>query len=273
MADQELHDEDEAPPSSRDWDADAYHRLSLPQTAWGTRVLASLQLSGDETVLDAGCGTGKLTAALMARLPRGRAIALDASEDMLRVARGTLASFGDRVTFLHADVSALTLPQPCDVVFSTATFHWVKDHVRLFAAIFGALGSGGRLHAQCGGGPNLALIHARANALMSQAPYKEHFHGWEEPTYFSTAEDAAARLSAAGFTAVQTDLRPAPTVLPDRDAYRAFVDKVILTAQLARLPDDATRARFLDEIVDQAEKDETPFLLDYVRLNLQARKP
>jgi uncharacterized protein HemY len=62
-------------------------------------------------------------------------------------------------------------------------------------------------------------------------------------------------------------------VLPDRDAYRAFVDKVILTAQLARLPDDATRARFLDEIVDQAEKDETPFLLDYVRLNLQARKP
>ncbi len=171
MSDDDL-DDDEAPPSSRDWDADAYHRLSLPQTAWGTRVLASLELAGDETVVDAGCGTGKLTAALMARLPRGRAIAVDSSDDMLRVARHSLASFGDRVSFLHADISSLTLSAPCDVVFSTATFHWVKDHPRLFANVFDLLKSGGRLHAQCGGGDNLKGIHERAHTLMADPLYR-----------------------------------------------------------------------------------------------------
>jgi trans-aconitate methyltransferase len=260
-------------PPVRSWDADAYHRLSSPQTAWGRRVLSELTLEGDETVLDAGCGTGKLSAELCERLPRGRLIALDSSADMLRVARETLARFADRVTFVEADLRALAIADASDVFFSTATFHWVKDHDALFAGVSRALRAGGRLHAQCGGGANLARIHARAESLMHASPYAASFREWVEPWYFSSAEDAERRLNAAGFVDVRAWLEDAPTLMPDRETYRAFVEKVILAAHVARLPDDAARARFLDSITDEAERDDPPFSLDYVRLNLRARKP
>ena len=108
----------------REWDAATYHRVSAPQLDWGRRVLARLPLRGDETVVDAGCGSGRLTAQLLERLPRGRVIAVDASADMLRIgAEHLVPHFGDRVSFVQADLQTLTLPAPADAVFSTATFH------------------------------------------------------------------------------------------------------------------------------------------------------
>src|SRR6266704_2621497 len=75
------------PDGAGNWDAGAYDRLSGPQYAWGQRVLDRLGLRGDETVLDAGCGTGRLTALLLVRLPHGKVIAVDKSEAMLAEAR------------------------------------------------------------------------------------------------------------------------------------------------------------------------------------------
>ncbi len=147
---------------SRDWDAATYHRISEPQVTWGRRVLDRLPLRGDETVLDAGCGTGRLTAELLERLPRGRVLALDNSPAMLAAAREYLAPrFGDRVSFVLADLQELAdrpLPEPVDAIFSTAAFHWVLDHPRLFRGLYRALRPGGRLVAQCGGGPIFLLF-------------------------------------------------------------------------------------------------------------------
>src|ERR1700676_3204487 len=69
--------------SSREWNAAEYHRLSAPQFLWGQRVLGQLQLRGDERLLDAGCGTGKLTRILLENLPNGRVIGLDFSRNIL----------------------------------------------------------------------------------------------------------------------------------------------------------------------------------------------
>jgi trans-aconitate methyltransferase len=200
-------------------------------------------------------------------------IALDSSADMLRVARETLAPYGERVSFVQADLRALDLDGVCDVVFSTATFHWVKDHDALFRALFRALRVGGRLHAQCGGGANLERIHLRAEALMHEPAFAPFFGEWAEPWYFSSAEDAERRMTAAGFGEARAWLEDAPTLMPDRDTYRAFVEKVILAAHLAKLPDASARAAFLDALTNAAEKDDPPFSLDYVRLNLRATKP
>ena len=257
-----------------EWDATTYHRVAEPQVTWGRRVLARLPLRGDETVVDAGCGTGRLTAELLARLPHGRVIAVDQSANMLRVAAEHLVlRFGDRVAFLRADLQTLTLPRPVDAIFSTATFHWIPDHPRLFRHLFAALVPGGRLVAQCGGGPNLARLVERVDALMASPPYAPSFAGWAGPWEFADDATTAERLRAAGFVEVETALEPAPTTLPDAATYRDFLTSTVLRAHLARLPDEAARGAFAATLTAQAAADDPPFALDYWRLNLAGRRP
>jgi trans-aconitate methyltransferase len=257
-----------------DWDGTTYHRVSEPQFLWGRAVLARLELRGDETVLDAGCGSGRLTAELLERLPGGRVIALDQSPSMLAVAEAELAPrFGDRVSFLQADLLHLDLDQAADVVFSTATFHWVLDHPRLFANLHRALRPGGRLHAQCGGGPNLQRIHARALRHMQDPDMRASFVRWQTPWEYADAATTHRRLTDAGFVDVATSVEPAPTLMPDREAFRTFVTAVILRPFLARIDEAALQQAYLDRICDEAGGDDPPWSLDYWRLNMAARRP
>jgi trans-aconitate 2-methyltransferase len=55
----------------REWDAEAYDAISDPQLEWGMEVLERLELRGDESVIDAGCGSGRITAELLNRIPEG----------------------------------------------------------------------------------------------------------------------------------------------------------------------------------------------------------
>ena len=256
-----------------EWDAATYHRVSAPQVSWGQRVLARLALRGDETVVDAGCGTGRLTAELLERLPRGRVIAVDASANMLReAAAGLVPRFRDRVRFVQADLQTLALPEPVDAIFSTATFHWIPDHPRLFRHLHAALVPGGRLVAQCGGGPNLARLRERVAALMDAPAYAPAFAGWIGPWEFADDATTAARLRVAGFVDVATGLEAAPTTLADAATYGDFLTAVVLRAHLAALPDEGARAAFVGTLTEQAAKDDPPFGLDYWRLKVEGRR-
>ena len=257
-----------------EWDAGVYHRVSAPQVRWGSKVLGRLTLEGDETVVDAGCGTGRLTADLLERLPRGHVIAVDQSTNMLAEAAAHLIPrFGDRISFLHADVQDLELPEPVDAVFSTATFHWVLDHPRLFRTLFTCLRPGGRLLAQCGGGPNIAHLRHRAESLLESPDFRARAVGWKNPWEFATPEETSQRLAAAGFTDIETSIEPAPTTFPDAQAFSEFVQSVVLRAHLDALPDDADRRSFMAEITALAAGDNPAFTLDYWRLNLSATRP
>jgi trans-aconitate methyltransferase len=255
-----------------EWNAETYHRVAEPQVDWGRGVLASLELEGSERAVDAGCGTGRLTGELLARLPAGRVLAIDRSQNMLGVAARELGRrFGPRVFFLRANLGRLALRPWADLVFSTATFHWVKDHPSLFRNLHDALAPGGRLIAQCGGGDNLALLLARAASLMGDPRFADHFRAFDPPWEFATDTMTAARLESAGFVDVETSLAFAPVTLPDRDAYREFLECVIVRPHLEYLPGDL-RAAFLDDLTDEAGGDSPRFSLDYWRLNMRARK-
>jgi trans-aconitate 2-methyltransferase len=259
--------------SPTEWNATSYHQVSGPQTSWGEKVLARLPLEGHERVIDAGCGSGRLTASLAARLPRGHVVALDRSANMLAVARTNLRpAFGPHVSFVRASLPLLPVAGWADVVFSTATFHWVADHPVLFANIFTALAPGGLLHAQCGGGPNLAYARALAGEVMRRAPYAPSFAAWDGPWNYATATDTRQRLEAAGFVDVHTDLEEATTTLATAEDYRAFVTTVIFHPHLARLPDDL-RGPFIDDVTALAAATTPPFTLDYWRLNMTAHRP
>lgn len=254
---------------AKEWNATAYHVLSEPQFAWGLRVLERVRLTGRECVLDAGCGSGRLTSAIASRLERGFVVGCDLSENMTRAAAKSLGGEPTSAV-VCADLSMLPFRGVFDVIFSTATFHWIRDHDRLFAELHAALGAGGRLEAQCGGGPNLATIHARADALAATEPFGAHFAAWEEPWLFASPEETAQRLERAGFTAIDCWLEHAPTPFADGERFGAFIESVVMRPYLARLPDPGLRREFLDAIITLAARDEPPFTLDYWRLNISA---
>lgn len=264
----------QSPSQTREWDSSEYHRLSGPQVTWGKKVLARLQLRGDELLLDAGCGTGRLTADLLHALPNGRVVALDVSHNMCCSAREHLETqFAGRSRVVTADLLHLPFAAAFDGIVSTAAFHWVLDHDRLFHGLFESLRPGGWLQAQCGGGPNVARLTKRMDVL-AQAPKFAPFLGtFPSPWLYQDAEGAADTLRRAGFIEVQTGLEPAPTVMENRQHYVEFVRAIIARAHLDRLPDSDLRDQYVAQLADQAALDDPPFLLDYWRLNLSARKP
>src|SRR5690349_10108566 len=115
----------------REWNAATYHRISTPLFDLGLAVLARVPLAGDEFAVDLGCGTGRLTRELAGRVPRGRVLGIDRSANMLTQAKGFLAGRpGVPIRLLLANALALPLHRSVDVIFSTATLHWVPDHPR-----------------------------------------------------------------------------------------------------------------------------------------------
>ena len=258
---------------SREWNSSEYHRLSQPQVSWGKKVLGRLKLRGDETVLDAGCGTGRLTADLVEALPRGRVVGVDLSQNMLQAAREHLKEFGSRASFIAADLKALPFFDAFDGIVSTAAFHWVLDHDLLFTNLYRALRPGGWLHAQCGGGPNLSRLRERMNELAHSAEFAPYIAKLAEPWLFQDADGMRDTLRRAGFVTIETSVEAAPTVMDSREQYVDFLRTVIVRTYIERLPDEPARSRYLDILADLAAKDDPPFSLDYWRLNLKASIP
>lgn len=243
-----------------DWNATAYDRVADPQARWGAEVLGRLPLEGHEVVLDAGCGSGRVTELLLARLPRGRVVALDQSAAMLDEARRRLARFDDRVEFVEADLGQpLPFDEPVDAILSTATFHWVMDHDALFANLAAVLRPGGRLVAQCGGFGNIARFIEVASSIEPNFARNRH--------NFQTAEATRRRLERSGFVEIQTWLAPAPTRFEPGEPFEAFLATVCLRTHLAGIPPEEHRP-FVRAV---AERMPEP-LLDYVRLNIVARR-
>jgi trans-aconitate 2-methyltransferase len=189
------------------------------------------------------------------------------------VAREYLKRQGDRLQLLVADAAALPIREEADAVFSTATFHWVLDHPRLFRSLHDALKPGGRLVAQCGGAGNLARIHHRTDVLIRDAQFSPYFANWSEPWEFAGAEMTAQRLGDAGFEDIHTSIEQSPVTFPDAETFRAFITNVICRPHLAYLPDTATKDAFIDRLTQLAANDNPPFQLDYWRLNLSACRP
>lgn len=247
--------------TGRDWDAATYDRVSDPQLGWAREQLERLKLTGDEVVLDAGCGSGRATKLLADLVPRGRVYAVDVAPSMAAHAREAL---GDRATVLCQDLVELTLPEPVDAIFSNATFHWIHDHDDLFAALHRTLKPGGQLVAQCGGRGNIDAFRTVADTVASEEPFAPYFVGWRGPWNYATDSETASRLRHAGFSDVSCWLEP-KSVTPEYP--RSFIQTVCLIRHLDPLP-QGLRGPFVDRVLERAGD---PLVLEYVRLNMTAR--
>ena len=257
-----------------EWEAERYQRVSAPQLAWGSRVVERVPLRGDEDVLDAGCGTGRVTRLLAERVPDGTVLGVDGSHRMVEEASAQLADLAPRVRFAQADLTSLVLDDPVDVIVSTATFHWILDHDALFRRLFDALRPGGLLVAQCGGDGNIARTLAAADAVAAREPYAAHLAGMPQSWYFAGPEATEASLTRAGFVDVHAGLEDADTPFDDVDAATEFLSTVVLRHHLELLP-EALRTPYARDVAELRAADDPAgrTVLDYVRLNLEARRP
>ena len=243
----------------REWDAATYDRIATPMTRWGSAVLDRLPLRGDEHVLDAGCGSGRITLELLERLPAGRVIALDASHQMVEQARAKLTAAGvaGRAEFVVADLGQpLPISAPVDAVLSTATFHWILDHDALFRNLAAVMRPGARLVAQCGGGNNIARVRGVLRDLGET---------WT-PWNFASPDETRRRLEAAGFEEIEVWLHDEPVEIPPAE-LRDFLRTVILGTNLLR-----KAAHEREPFVDAVAEHLSDGRLDYVRLNILARR-
>ena len=245
--------------SSKEWDAQTYDRIADPMARWGQVVLERLQLRGDETVLDAGCGSGRVTERLLERLGTGRVIALDASRAMLDQAAERLAADEGRVELVLADlIDPLPIGEPVDAVLSTATFHWVMDHDRMFRNLAAVMRPGAQMSAQCGGAGNVSRV---ADALKAMG------YDWSDTKNYATPAETEARLAAAGFVEVNAWLEPQPTRFAPGAPFEEYLGTIVLRDYVRRLPEDR-RGGFVHEVASRVGEPE----LDYVRLNIDARR-
>jgi trans-aconitate 2-methyltransferase len=245
----------------REWDAAAYDALPLPHERWGTGVVERLQLNGDEHVLDVGCGTGRDTALLLARLPHGRVTAVDASSAMLHRLRERLGADLDRVDVVRADVSLpLPVTDPVDAVMSVAALHWVGDHAAAFAHLRAVMRPGGQLVAECGGRGNVAAV---IDAVRRGTGDDSTSVGWN----FAAAGETERRLLDAGFVDVHVALQEDPVRLEPGRPLRDFLRTVVLGGHLDRR-DPSEHDAFVDAVADAMAQP----VVDYVRLRIQARR-
>lgn len=257
------------PGSPTEWDAASYEELADPMTRWGAKFLEYVELRGDETVVDAGCGTGRVTELLLGRLPGGKVLAVDFSEKMVAVAAERFAGDG-RVTVGRQDLLKLEAGEPADVIFSTATFHWILDHDRLFRRLAENLKPGGLLAAQCGGTGNISRVLETAQEVMREERFREAFAGWTDAKHFADPETTESRLEKAGFEEVETWLQEEPTGFDSVEKLAWYLKTIILRQHVEVLTEE-DRDDFVRAVADQLAEKGAP-VVDYVRLNMLARR-
>jgi trans-aconitate 2-methyltransferase len=251
--------------TTRDWDAASYDRVSTPQMEMALPVLGRLALEGHETVLDAGCGSGRVTELVLGRVPEGGVVAVDAAPSMIEQARERFAH-EPRVSVLDpVSLTELELDEPVDAAFSNAVFHWIKDHDALFERLHAALRPGAPLVAQCGGKGNIDSFRRLADEVAAEPPFAEHMAAFAGPWNYAAPEETEERLARAGFADIHCWLEPWP-VSPAEPLE--FAMTVCLGNHLAELP-EALRRPFAEEVVRRSGD---PLRLDYVRLNITARR-
>jgi len=242
--------------ATREWDATTYDSLLLPHVAWGQRVLDRMRFGGGARVLDAGCGTGRDGAALLARWPDARLIGIDGSAQMIEAARERLR---DDVELHVADLtSPLPLTEPVDAVMSVAAFHWIDDHDLLFANLAAVMRPGARLTSDCGGQGQLAILGAALEEVTGEGKYGVSYRGIEE---------TRASLEGAGFGVEDVRLRPDPLRLEDPEVLDTYLAVVCLGSHLIDLPLDEQR-----EFVRRVRSAMAEPVIDYVRLEIAATR-
>ncbi|HXT83261.1 MAG TPA: methyltransferase domain-containing protein [Verrucomicrobiae bacterium] len=262
------------------WDAETYHKISNIQEEWAIEILDKRKIKEDEVILDAGCGSGRVTQLIAKKVKIGKIYAVDIDANMISNAKINLKDFTN-VIFIQSDLINLKLPEKVDLIFSNAVIHWIFDHERLFKKFWDILKSGGELLIQFGGKDNLGTIPNIADKIIKNKGFSQYFENWKMPWNFNSVENISKILKDIGFKNIDVNSEKKIAKFTNLEEYRLFMKTVVLKPYLSYLPTDNNNKKeiFIDEFIkaqnydqDQRIKQNLKLEIDYTRLNIFAKK-
>jgi trans-aconitate 2-methyltransferase len=263
---------------SQEWNSEIYHDISTVQEKWGQDVIRREKWIGNKIVMDAGCGTGRVTRILAQKVrAEGMVYAVDIDSNMVCHARKNLKDL-ENVIIIQGDLIDVKLPRKVDVIFSNAVIHWILDHKTLFKHFWDLLSSridndkAGKILVQCGGYGNLTSVYKLMKQIKESAEFRGHFVNWKEPWYFAKPGDTEKLLEEIGFTNIDVYPSDGTTTFPDSKSYSQFVKTIVMKPFLRYLPDDQLKDRYLKLFLERVEKSGLFWTLDFIRLNIIAQK-
>jgi len=218
-----------------DWNPKAYATNSSAQEAWGSALHEKLKLCDGETIIDLGCGDGRLTAALARQNPSGHTIGLDASPAMVEYARTAYADLPG-LEFHQADARSFHVDMPADALVSSAALHWIAELDQAFQASWHALRPGGRLLFQMGGTGNIAEVEEAAWEVVAQPQWHDFFKGFELPWHLHSCEEAQEALSKSGFETLRVEFLERDMVHENPEAFLGWM-RATWFGMTARVPE------------------------------------
>lgn len=206
------------------WNAADYAANSLVQQAWARELIARLNLRGKEHILDVGCGDGKVTAEIARAVPRGIAIGIDASPQMIAFAKRTFpAKQFPNLAFQVMDARKIKFDRRFDLVFSNAALHWVDDHQAILRRTASVLKSGGRLIVSCGGKGNAQDVFVALRPELRLKRWSKYFRKMPKPYFFYAPEDYEKWLPKFGFKIQCLQLVPKDSNYSGAEGFAAWL--------------------------------------------------
>jgi trans-aconitate 2-methyltransferase len=258
------------------WNAQDYAKSSTVQAGWAQELITQLNLSGDEAILDVGCGDGKVTAEIARNVPRGVVLGVDSSAEMVEFAIAQhLHPAIANLQFACMDAREIDSSSTFDVVFSNAVLHWVDDHQAFLRGVNRVLRSGGKLVISCGGKGNAADIVKVFGALSQQSSWQPYFINFQFPYFFHSPDEYGAWLAEAGFQSVRVDLVPKDMIHTGKEGLARWI-RTTWMPYIHRVP-ESRREELLEEFL-QSYLDQHPLdrqgnsHVKMVRLQVEAIK-
>ena len=257
---------------AHEFDGKKYEKASAHQKKWGTKLIAELNLKGNEKVLDLGCGDGALSVQISELLPKGEVISIDASKGMIDAA---LPKAKENLRFLLMDINALNFVEKFDVVFSNATLHWVKDHQKLFYNVGRSLRYDGRIRFNFAGDGNCSHFFNVIREAMALESYFRYFSDFEWPWYMPRVDEYSALAKSSGFRSVSVWGENADRYFPDVETMIKWIDQPSLVPFLAHIPtvkQTIFRDLVINRMIEGTRQEDGKCFETFRRINILAQK-
>lgn len=231
------------------WNPEDYAKHSDAQLKWAKELRKDLNLQATKSILDVGCGDGKITADFAATLPNTGVVGIDSSPEMIAYATRTYtAAQYPNLSFACVDACALSFQHEFDLVFSNATLHWVDNHKAFLEGANLALRHDGRLVISCGGQGNAADILQVFADVIKCKPWNQYFDNFYNPYFFYGKQDYAQWLEDTGFKAERLELVPKDMTHCGKEGFTAWI-RTTWMPFTSRIP-EGERDQFIDHFVD-----------------------
>jgi trans-aconitate 2-methyltransferase len=235
--------------AEHNWNADDYAKNSSAQLQWAQELIAKLSLHGRESLLDVGCGDGKVSAQIAKILPEGNVLGIDLSQSMIQLACEQFPSQNyPNMSFIQMDATDIQLARKFDVAFSNAVLHWVADQMAVLRGVHACLKPGGRLLFQMGGRGNASEVFDVIQEVVKRHNWKSYYQGFVSPYHFYGPEEYKAWLSKSGFGLTRAELIPKDMQHQGKEGLKGWL-RTTWFPFTDRLPTELRNA-FLDEVLE-----------------------